>query len=247
MSSSNENIDRLAQSFFLVLIFCSLLSDSYIMLENFIKNDYVRKKLNYCKKVSKVLIGLSFNNYKKDDEGNIIIENDDNKQIISDDSDDEIEQISEEINDLMKDYSNNKNPFDEDIIVPDNLQESIENAAKIDYKSIYINNKKVLLENNGKSIDNKVVLDHEEDSNNSEELDNNQDLNSNNEDISNSEELNDSIPIEINKISQSDISIKKREKKVKKEVKETIIKKNNTKLNENILNKKAKSSKVNQS
>jgi len=187
MSSSNENIDRLAQSFFLVLIFCSLLSDSYIMLENFIKNDYVKKKLNYCKKISKVLIGLSFNNYKKDDEGNIIIENDDSKQIISDDSDDEMEQISEEINDLMKDYSNNKNPFDEDIIVPDNLQESIENAAKIDYKNIYINNKKVLLENNVKSIDNKVVLDHAEDSNNSEELDNNEDLNSCNEDLNNSE------------------------------------------------------------
>ena len=44
MSSSNENIDKLAQSFFLVLIFCSLLSDSYIMFENFIKNDYIKKK-----------------------------------------------------------------------------------------------------------------------------------------------------------------------------------------------------------
>ena len=44
MSSTNENIDKLAQSFFLVLIFCSLLSDSYIIFENFIKNDYVKKK-----------------------------------------------------------------------------------------------------------------------------------------------------------------------------------------------------------
>ena len=245
MSSSNENIDRLAQSFFLVLIFCSLLSDSYIMLENFIKNDYVKKKINYCKKVSKVLIGLSFNNYKKDDEGNIIIENDDSKQIISDDSDDEIEQISEEINDLMRDYSDNKNPFDEDIIVPDNLQESIENAAKIDYKNIYINNKNVLVENNVKSIDNKIILDNNEQLDNSEELDNG-DL-SNSKELEINQELNNSIPLEINKISQNEISIKKREKRVKKDVKETIIKKNNTKLNENILSKKAKASKVNQS
>ena len=73
-NNSTESIDRLAQSFFMVLVFCSFVSDSYIVFENFLKNNYVQKKLNYYKKLYKVVCGLSFNNYKNDDDGNIIID-----------------------------------------------------------------------------------------------------------------------------------------------------------------------------
>jgi len=72
-NNSSDTIDNIAQSIFITLIFCSLVSDSYIMFDNFLKNNYIQKKLHYCNKIYKIIIGLSFNNYKKDKNGNIII------------------------------------------------------------------------------------------------------------------------------------------------------------------------------
>ncbi len=71
----NDNIDNLAFSFFSLLTFCSVLSDSYIVINNFLKSNEVKKKMNYLNKVFKVVVGLSFKKYKNDEEGNIIIDN----------------------------------------------------------------------------------------------------------------------------------------------------------------------------
>ena len=92
-NKSSENIDNIAQSFFLVLIFCSLVSDFYIAFDNFLNNNYIKKKISYCKKVYKVIVGLTFNNYIKDKEGNIII----NEKPV-------------EVKPIIKSY----NPFDDD-------------------------------------------------------------------------------------------------------------------------------------
>jgi hypothetical protein len=75
MSNSNDNIDNLAQTFFVTLVFTSLLSDSYIVCSDFMKNDFIKKKLNYAKKIFNIVTGLSFNKYKNDEDGNIIIDN----------------------------------------------------------------------------------------------------------------------------------------------------------------------------
>jgi len=87
---NSDNIDNVAQSFFIVLIFCSVMSDSYILFDNFLKNNYIKKKINYSKKIYKIAHSIFFNNYKKDNKGNIIIGKE-------------------------KEKENNKNPFDEDI------------------------------------------------------------------------------------------------------------------------------------
>ena len=67
-------MDNLAQSFFVGLIFCSLLSDSYIIYNDILKNNYIKKKVNYVKKIYDVVVGISCNNYKNDNNGNIIID-----------------------------------------------------------------------------------------------------------------------------------------------------------------------------
>ena len=69
-----NSIDNVAQSFFIALIFCSIISDSYIVLNNFFENNYIKKKVNYFKKIYKIVVSLSFNDYKNDNNGNIIID-----------------------------------------------------------------------------------------------------------------------------------------------------------------------------
>ena len=85
-------MDNLAQSFFVGLIFCSLLSDSYIIYNDILKNDYIKKKINYAKKMCDVVVGISCNNYKNDNNGNIIIN-------------------AEDVGDIK---SKSTNPFEED-------------------------------------------------------------------------------------------------------------------------------------
>ena len=79
---SNSNIDNLAQSFFILLIFCSCLSDFIIL-----KNGGLSEKVN---NISDAIYGVVFNKCNKDEKGNIIID----KKEIDDflkDSDDESE------------------------------------------------------------------------------------------------------------------------------------------------------------
>jgi hypothetical protein len=122
---SNENIDKLAQSFFILLVFCSLLSDSYIMFNNFLQNNFIKKNINYYKNIYKIIVGVSFNKYKNDEDGNIIIENnynvkDEGDDAIDsiDDNEDEIidnfdEEIQKDLNKILKKTSYS-NPFDEE-------------------------------------------------------------------------------------------------------------------------------------
>ena len=73
--SNNDNIDKIALAFFSSLIVCSILNDSYSIINSILKNNYVKKRIDYCKKIYKVIISLSLCNYKKDNDGNIIIDN----------------------------------------------------------------------------------------------------------------------------------------------------------------------------
>ena len=73
--SNNDNIDKIAFAFFSSLVVCSILNDSYSIINSILKNNYVKKKIDYCKKIYKVIINLSLCNYKKDNYGNIIIDN----------------------------------------------------------------------------------------------------------------------------------------------------------------------------
>ena len=123
MSSS---IDNIAQSFFMVLIFCGVMSDSYIIFNNFFKNDYVKKKTNYYKKIYKVVVGLTLNNYKNDTDGNIIIDDKDDKDDFSD--------ISDDINfDIDETNLQNKvkKLVEEDVVKEDVVKEAVVKEAVV--------------------------------------------------------------------------------------------------------------------
>ena len=138
----NDHIDNLAFSFFSLLTFCSILSDSYIVINNFFKNDAVKKKINYFNKVFKVVVGLSFKKYKNDNDGNIII---DNNETIStnpfDELDSDISSIDENyvsddteeiqlINILEKEIENNISNDDTEEIPLINIVEIENNDSK---------------------------------------------------------------------------------------------------------------------
>ena len=74
----NDSIDNLSFAFFSLLTFCSILNDVYSVSNNFLKNNYIKKKWNNVKNLSKIIFGLSFKKYKSDNEGNIIIDKLDN-------------------------------------------------------------------------------------------------------------------------------------------------------------------------
>ena len=122
MINNNDNIDKIAFAFFSSLVICSILNDSYLIINDFFKNSYIKKKISYLSKIYKIIIGLSMNNYKKDDDGNIILDTDEIKSTNpfdynSDDLND-IELLKKEINEL-----NNQ--------VLEDLNEELENDDKI--------------------------------------------------------------------------------------------------------------------
>jgi hypothetical protein len=110
---SSDNIDRIAFIFFSALTFCAIMNDSYSLFNNLFKNNYVKKKMNNLNKIKKVFIGLLFNNYTNDNEGNIIIEED------------------------VKSNNVCKNPFDDD-----NDDDDDDNEYYVDYEIINTNNDK---------------------------------------------------------------------------------------------------------
>ena len=79
---SNSNIDNLAQSFFILLIFCSCLSDFIIL-----KNGGLSEKVN---NISDAIYGVVFNKCNKDEKGNIVIDKKEIEDFLKD-SDDESE------------------------------------------------------------------------------------------------------------------------------------------------------------
>ena len=174
-NNSSQNIDNIAQSFFIVLIFCSLVSDSYLLFDNFIKNDYIKKKVNYCKKIYKITVDLFLNNYEKDDEGNIIINKKNIKTIKSKEKN---IKKSKNIKDNIELKS--KNPFDEEY---DN--EIIENNIHCN-KELKHNENKEIVQNENKEIENKEI-----DQNENKEIDQNE--NKEHEQIENKKEQRPSI------------------------------------------------------
>jgi len=114
---NTQNIDKLAQSFFIVLVFCSVASDSYIFINNILKNSYVKKKINYLKKMYKIARGLTLQNYVSDHEGNIIIDDDDINTNTKKDINKDEEDINKDEEDINKDEEdiNEKDINEEDI------------------------------------------------------------------------------------------------------------------------------------
>ena len=107
-----DNVDNLALAFFTSLVACSILSDSYIVANNFLKNNYIKKRLSYIKKIYKVINAVVRNNYKKDNNGNIVF--------------DEVKIDSEEV-ELIPEEDTNKpstNPFDQESEKDFNLNSS---------------------------------------------------------------------------------------------------------------------------
>jgi hypothetical protein len=54
-TDKNDSIDNLAFAFFSLLTFCSILNDIYFVSNSFFKNNYIKKKLNYFKNISKII------------------------------------------------------------------------------------------------------------------------------------------------------------------------------------------------
>lgn len=85
---SNSNIDNLAQSFFILLIFCSCLSDFIIL-----KNGGLSEKVN---NISDAIYGVVFNKCNKDEKGNIVIDKKEIEDFLKD-SDDESEAATVDV------------------------------------------------------------------------------------------------------------------------------------------------------
>ena len=230
---SDDNIDKIAFIFFSALTFCALMNDSYSLIHNFFKNDYVKKRMNNMNKIKKVFFGLLFNNYKDDEEGNIIIEEED----------------------LVKN-TNLKNPFDDD----DNDEDDYDIVDDEDIVNMYVNENKVntveelKLETNKNNLKDEELL--EEISNDYlknkkllEDISNDEfkilsiDNIKINKDELNNEEVKEVEEIKINNedyeknISYNDITILKRTKKNKKDDKKDDKKKKEKIIKEIIIKK----------
>ena len=212
---NSDNIDKIAFAFFSSLVACSILNDSYLVISNFIKNSYVKKKISYLKKIYKIFINLSFNNYKKDKNGNIIID------------DKNIEKIS---NKLDKDNLINKistNPFDD-----------IENEHEDSEKKEIINSKiedHIPINTTQNKLDNINKEEHIPINTTENKLDNinkeehiSINTNENKLELDNKEHRKfiDSL-IENNLELDNKNLVKKKDKKIDKKIKEVIIKKQN--------------------
>lgn len=199
---NSDNIDKIAFAFFSSLVACSILNDSYLVISNFIKNSYVKKKISYLKKIYKIFINLSFNNYKKDKNGNIIID------------DKNIEKISDKLdkNNLINKISSN--PFD------DMEDEDFEKKEIIDNKTedpIPIN-----------TTENKIELDNEENHKFNDSTENKLELDNEKHRKFIDSLVENNLEIENEKYnSDNKIFVKKKDKKIEKKIKEVIIKKQN--------------------
>ena len=145
----NDYINNLAFSFFSGLVICSLLSDSYIILNNFFKNNYIKKKINYIKNLYKIFISLASNSFKNDEEGNIIIEDENDIKINlvknneenneennneDNDEDNEEESINTDIENFMKenDFLNEENDLE---IILKNIDNTLKNGKYLKNKT----------------------------------------------------------------------------------------------------------------
>ena len=73
--SGDTEINNLAQSIFIVLSFCSVISNIVIYSDKILENNEINKKFKSINNTYSVLKEYFFNNYKEDNNGNIIFEN----------------------------------------------------------------------------------------------------------------------------------------------------------------------------
>lgn len=73
--NSDTEINNLAQSIFIVLSFCSVISNIVIYSDKILENNEINKKFKSINNTYSVLKEYFFNNYKEDNNGNIIFEN----------------------------------------------------------------------------------------------------------------------------------------------------------------------------
>ena len=228
MSISNDNIDNLAQTFFITLVFTSLLSDSYIVFTDFMKNNFIKKKIKHVKKMFDVFTGLAFNNYKNDKDGNIIINNktdpstnpfdlevsDDEDDILFDDDEiiqslvdplnsDKLKCDKElekytENNSIIEEHDSNKNSTEKEKIIIDD-QHDIKNSENI-LNTCYAKN---LLED---EVTNNNIIQDQEIKNNSENINSKKEKNNFREKSEKNKEL------KINITNPNSVKIEKNEK-----------------------------------
>jgi hypothetical protein len=74
-NSGDTEINNLAQSIFIVLSFCSVISNIVIYSDKILENNEINKKFKSINNTYSVLKEYFFNNYKEDNNGNIIFEN----------------------------------------------------------------------------------------------------------------------------------------------------------------------------
>ncbi len=72
--NSHNPIDEISQSIFFVLSFCSIISNIYIHGEKILENNEINKNFKKINNTYTVLKEYFFNNYKEDNNGNIIFE-----------------------------------------------------------------------------------------------------------------------------------------------------------------------------
>ena len=213
---NTQNIDKLAQSFFIVLVFCSVASDSYIFINNILKNNYVKKKINYAKKMYKIARGLTLQNYINDDEGNIIIDDKDEDKNVKE------QDEKENIDDNLELEIESKKTDESNIVNKEVLDETIINN---------ISNSELYSENDINPI--KEILEDNEHTNQIEE-----------EYFENTDSIPDSVnELDKNNIedcadekNNRDNEIKKSKKNSKKNIKEVIIKHSNKKIKNKKIN-----------
>jgi hypothetical protein len=74
LQNSDTEINNLAQSSFIVLLFCSIISNVVIYSDKILENNEINKNFKKINNTYTVLKEYFFNNYKEDDSGNIIFE-----------------------------------------------------------------------------------------------------------------------------------------------------------------------------
>jgi hypothetical protein len=97
LHNSDTEINNLAQSSFIVLLFCSIISNVVIYSDKILENNEINKNFKKINNTYTVLKQYFSNNYKEDDSGNIIFEKNDNKVPDPPDS----KKIEKEIKELI--------------------------------------------------------------------------------------------------------------------------------------------------
>jgi len=200
---SNDNIDNIAFAFFSLLTFCSILSDSYIVINEAFSNTYIKKKFNRFKNFTDVVMGLSFHKYKNDKEGNIIIDNTNNtnhKKSSSTNPFDDIDNLHDNIiNNLPTDLSDNQNEVQNNITEETNNNEVSNNITE------NLNNNEIPSDITENLNNNEIQSDITKKSNNNENK--NEIINIKNEENDEIDEDDDNDEIELLNIINSDTII----------------------------------------